>query len=528
MAPGRRGLQWLRLALPASLALGFAPGVGIMGSPEASSSSKGSRDSVSHASAASHQQLPLADAKGPRLSGESGANIEIPVLGGATADFPKDVMKGTFPASSVAHLPLSPPRDGNDQAAEPELAAAQGETDFHNSLVLEYSATARSLGTGGVIRTVRGLSFLAKLLKRLRAHQQLSRYEEEPGQRALARVVRNVQHDRWWKAGGIGKCIREILGHLCPTNTEQPVNLVSGTSQIPVFFHQILTANQHFVDMVVQEQATDKHWIGRMYLQSEGQEQAVDFLENDFVITQLAPAVEPVELFRHSLRFDIPIQLYQFLTTDPYVTAPDGQTFLNAVARRPLIKTRADQVMTKMPACGKGYKARLSLSQQAVRTVANLNCIERVHTNINPASFLVSEKGLVFLGNLYQSVPRGSVLSPTRLVAPGFTPPELANLPAWETAFAEPSQDAWQLGATLFTFWCEKVTSNASGASDFSGCNKKMPQQMKNLILAFTASDPAARLLPEEAAWQHPAMLLPIYHGDTSRYDTDQDDDEYI
>lgn len=524
MAPGRRGLKWLRLALPACLALGFAPFRGIMGGPDASQFNKESRDSVFHALPASDQQLPVADAKGQRLIDESGNNLEVFVLRGTTVDSTEHVMKGTFLASSEAHLPLSSPRDNADHAAKPKRAAVQEKKNSFNNTVLEHSAASRSLR--GLPRHGKNVGFLARLLKRLRAHHQLFRYEEEPGQRALAKVVRSVQKARWWNSGGSARCVHEVLGPLCPKNTEQPVYLVSGSSQIPVFFQQILAANQRFVDMVIKEQYTDKEWLGRMYLQSEGQEQAVDVLENDFAITKLTPPVEPVELFRHTLRFDIPVQLYQFLTTDPYVTAPDGQLFLNAVARRQLIRTRADQVMTKMPICVKGYKARLSLSQQAVRTVANLNCIDRVHTNINPASFLVSEKGLVFLGNLYQSVPTGSVLSPTRTVAPGFTPPELVNVPPSAIVLADPSQDAWQLGATLFTFWCENVTASASGASDFTGCNKKMPQQMKNLILAFTVSDPAARLLPEAAAWQHPAMLLPIYHGDASRFDIDQNDIE--
>ncbi|KAL8452297.1 hypothetical protein Emag_002416 [Eimeria magna] len=172
------------------------------------------------------------------------------------------------------------------------------------------------------------------------------------------------------------------------------------------------------------------------------------------------------------------------------------------------------------------------MSQQAVTAVSNLNCMAIVHTNINPNVFLVSQKGLVFLGGLQQAVTEGSQLPNPLLVEVGFVPPELQQQLTNIATFA---QDAWELGLTLYSFWCGNVPAlesddsfvfpfTDSGALNFESCSSRMPQEMQDLITAFTQADPQNRLLPEKAV-THAAMLLPI-NGDSPTVDTDQDDDD--
>ncbi|CDJ60649.1 Rhoptry kinase family protein ROP23 (incomplete catalytic triad), putative [Eimeria maxima] len=362
-----------------------------------------------------------------------------------------------------------------------------------------------------------------------------TRFTEEPGQRYLAQVL-SKNRTGWWLSNKVSKLV-DILGGVLPQGVDQPALLSNGYETREAVFLAVLQNRERFVDLLVQdqllqeEQPLQRQWIGRMYTEVKGQYSAIQALDRDFTIAKMAPQNQPLASFRHSLRLDIPIDLYEFSGLDTYVQAPDGQVFLNAISRRPLIRATAETVMANAGSSRRAYKALLSLSQQAVRAVANLNCIMMVHTNINPASFLVTEKGLVFLGGLFQATQQGSSLANNykfTLTTPVFLPPELRDNASYYSMQALPSQDAWQLGMTLFTFWCSQLTVDSAGGLNFSNCISCMPAEIKDLIMGLTQIDPNSRLLAENVALKHPAMLLPIYPDIPPQADVNQDDEPYL
>lgn len=360
-------------------------------------------------------------------------------------------------------------------------------------------------------------------------YKKFSKYSEEPGQRYLASLL-SKSRTSWWLSNKVSR-LTDILGGVCSRGVDQPIMLSNGYESKEATFLAVLQNRERFVDLLAQELSNQipVRWIGRMYSELQGQFSAVDSLDRDFAIAKMAPPGEALSSFRHSLRLDIPIDLYEFTGMGTYVQAPDGQVFLNAISRRPLIRATADTVIASCSKGKKGYKALLSMSQQAVRVVANLNCIMMVHTNINPSSFLITEKGLVFLGGLFQAVPQGTYLVQsyqfTGGSSPVFVPPELRDSAAYYSLTAQPSMDSWQLGMTLYTFWCDKISTASAGGLSFTDCRSQMPTEIQDLILGLTQADPTTRLIAENVALTHPAMLLPIYPDIPNQIDTNQDDD---
>ncbi|CDJ47206.1 Rhoptry kinase family protein ROP23 (incomplete catalytic triad), putative [Eimeria brunetti] len=361
-----------------------------------------------------------------------------------------------------------------------------------------------------------------------------ARYTEEPGQRYLAQVI-SKNRTGWWLSNKVSR-LADVLGGVLPQGVDQPVLLANGYETREAMFLAVLQNRERFVDLLVQdqllqEQPVQRQWIGRMYTEVQGGYSGLKALERDFAISKMAPPTESLASFRHSLRLDIPIDLYEISGLSSYVQAPDGQVFLNAISRRPLIRATAETVMGSAGSGKKAYRALLSLSQQAVRTVANLNCLLMVHTNVNPRSFLVTEKGLVFLGGLFQATQQGASLVDNyqySLASPVFIPPELRDNTAYYNATAQPSQDAWQLGMTLFTFWCSQLSVDSSGSFNFNNCLSCMPAEIKDLIMGLTQLDPTSRLIAEKVALNHPAMLLPIYPDVPPQADMNQDDEPYL
>ncbi|KAL8431584.1 hypothetical protein Efla_000630 [Eimeria flavescens] len=358
-------------------------------------------------------------------------------------------------------------------------------------------------------------------------------YEEVRGQTYLAKYAVKLGSVRRKSFGKTRR--RYFLKNLVNPQNGQAYDVVlsNGASTVSARFTQELQSTAAFTDGLAQE--SDSEWIGRFYVQSSEQDAAAT-LEKDFAILNCAPTGESIEGFRHRIRLNVPIQLYTIEGAGPYLQAPDGQFFINAVARRPLIQATAMWLLRcfckKMRGSKKGRKALLSMSQQSVTAVSNLNCMGIVHTNINPNVFLVTQKGLVFLGGLQQAVTEGKQLPQPLFIEEGFVPPEIEQQLTSTATFA---QDAWELGVTLYSFWCGNMTTEESdpafvfpmtdtGAVNFSSCTQKMPEEMQQLITDFTQIDPASRLLPEKAIF-HPAMTLPIT-GDTPTVDTDQDDEE--
>ncbi|CDJ31171.1 LOW QUALITY PROTEIN: Rhoptry kinase family protein ROP23 (incomplete catalytic triad), putative [Eimeria mitis] len=361
-----------------------------------------------------------------------------------------------------------------------------------------------------------------------------AKYTEEPGQRYLAQVI-SKNRNGWWFNNKASR-LADVLGGVLPQGVDQPVLLSNGYETRESKFQLVLQKRERFVDLLVQdqvlqeEQSVQRQWIGRMYTEVQGQFSAIQALDRDFAIAKMAPQNEPLAAFRHSLRLDIPIDLFEITGLGTYVQATDGQVLLNAVSRRPLIRATAETVLANVGNTKKAYRALLSLSQQAVRAVANLNCLFMVHTNINPLSFLVTEKGLVFLGGLFQATQQGSSLADNyqfSLTTPVFIPPELRDNTAYYNSTAQASQDSWQLGMTLFTFWCSRLSVDSSGALSFTECISCIPEEIKDLILGLTQVDPATRLLAENVALSHPAMLLPIYPDVAPQADIYQDDGLY-
>ncbi|KAL8433650.1 hypothetical protein ACSSS7_003748 [Eimeria intestinalis] len=364
-------------------------------------------------------------------------------------------------------------------------------------------------------------------------------YEEVRGQSYLAKYAVKLNSQR--RKSQMGTRLRNFLKGRRNSNNNGAdgingtnVVLSNGVSTVPAQFVSELQATPAFTDALAQEDESE--WIGRFYVENPGYQDASATLEKDFAILNCAPTGESIEAFRHRMRLNVPIQLYTILGAGEYLQAPDGQVFINAVARRPLIQATAMQIVAcfckKLRGSKKGAKALMTMSQQAVTAVSNLNCMGIVHTNVNPNEFLVTQKGLVFLGGLQQAVTEGKQLPDPLTVEVGFVPPELQQQLTNIATFA---QDAWELGLTLFSFWCGNVPAldsddsyvfpfTNSGALDFNSCSQRMPQEMQDLITAFTQPDPQDRLLPEKAV-THPAMLLPI-NGDNPTVDTDQDDDD--
>ncbi|CDI87051.1 Rhoptry kinase family protein ROP23 (incomplete catalytic triad), putative [Eimeria praecox] len=361
------------------------------------------------------------------------------------------------------------------------------------------------------------------------------RFTEEPGQKYLAQLL-SKNRSSWWLSNKVSR-LADVFGGVLTQGVDQAALLSNGYETREAMFLTVLQNRERFVDVLVQDQLLQqqqplqRQWIGRVYSEVEGQFSGIEALDRDFSIAKMAPQNEPLASFRHSLRLDIPVDLYEFSGLSTYVQAPDGQVFLNAISRRPLIRATAETVMANAGTSNKAYRALLSLSQQAVRTVSNLNCLLMVHTNINPMSFLVTEKGLVFLGGIFQAVQQGSSLIDNynfTLTPPVFVPPELRDNAAYYGAVAMPSQDAWQLGMTLFTFWCSQLSVDSGGSLNFANCISCMPPEIKDLILGFTQVDPNTRLLPASVALTHPAMLLPIYPDVPPQADIDQDDEPYL
>ncbi|KAL8452209.1 hypothetical protein Emed_001516 [Eimeria media] len=369
-------------------------------------------------------------------------------------------------------------------------------------------------------------------------------YEEVRGQSYLARYAvklnalrrRSQSGPRLWN---YLKSLRNTDNNNNATNgtngtTGTSVVLSNGVSTVSAQFVSELQATPAFTDALAQEE--ENEWIGRFYVENPPAQDASATLQKDFAILNCAPTGESIETFRHRMRLNIPIQLYTIVGAGDYLQAPDGQVFINAVARRPLIQATAMQLLAcyckKLRGTRNGLRALMSMSQQSVTAVSNLNCMAIVHTNINPNEFLVTQKGLVFLGGLQQAVTEGSQLPDPLLVEAGFVPPEVQQQLTNTATFA---QDAWELGLTLFSYWCGTVPALDSdesfvfpftdaGILDFSSCSARMPQEMQDLIMAFTQIDPQNRLLPEKAV-THAAMLLPI-NGDNPTVDTNQDDDD--
>ncbi|KAL8433649.1 hypothetical protein ACSSS7_003747 [Eimeria intestinalis] len=361
-------------------------------------------------------------------------------------------------------------------------------------------------------------------------------YEEARGQTSLSKLVFKLKVYTW--VAKKVKKLRNFLQSIFPSETEETTILSDGNSTLPVRFTRELQRGTEFIDLLAQED--DRDWVGRFYVDSlrQGASTAMD---KDFAILNCAPADESIESFRHRMRLDIPVEIYTIQRAGNHLRAPDGQIFVNAVARKPLIQASTSQIMKwflkKLKNTKKGKSSLLSMSQQAVTAVSNLNRLSLVHTNVNPDVFLVTQKGLVFLGGLHQAVTEGSQLPQARMAKPGYTPPELRGQ-ARTTTQAAFSQDAWQLGATLFTFWCgmpsnEEVDevvgfpTTGSGVLYFKTCSRFMPNEVKDLIVALTQNNPENRILPEKAQRLHPAMRLAITDGSPPTVDLNQDDDDF-
>ncbi|KAL8452298.1 hypothetical protein Emag_002417 [Eimeria magna] len=361
-------------------------------------------------------------------------------------------------------------------------------------------------------------------------------YEEARGQNNLSKLVFKLKVYQW-----VAKKVKKLcnfLQSIFPSETEETTILSDGNSTLPVHFTRELQSDREFIDLLAQEDNRD--WVGRFYVETPGQGTSTA-MEKDFAVLNCAPPDESIESFRHRMRLDIPVEIYTIQSAENYLRAPDGQVFINAVARRPLIQVSTSQIMKrflkKLKNTKKGKSSLLSMSQQAVTAVSNLNRLSLVHTNISPDVFLVTQKGLVFLGGLHQAVTEGSELPQIRTLKPGFTPPEFRGQ-ATTTTRAAFSQDAWELGATLFSFWCGEPLDDesgeifsfpmtASGTLYFDTCSRFMPNEIKDLIVALTQTNPENRVLPEKAQRLHPAMRLATRDGSPPTVDVDQDDDEF-
>ncbi|KAL8273299.1 hypothetical protein Esti_002800 [Eimeria stiedai] len=361
-------------------------------------------------------------------------------------------------------------------------------------------------------------------------------YEEARGQTNLSKVVFKLKVYAWVTKKV--KKLRNFLQSIFPSQTEDATILSDGNSTLPVHFTRELQRDVEFIDLLAQEDNRD--WVGRFYVETPGQGTSTA-MEKDFAILNCAPPDESIESFRHRMRLDTFVEMYTIQGAGNYLKAPDGQVFINAVARKPLIQVNTSQIMKwflkKLKNTKKGKSSLLSMSQQAVTAVSNLNRLSLVHTNINPDVFLVTQKGLVFLGGLHQAVTEGRELPQTSTAKPGYKPPELRGQ-ARTTARAAFSQDAWQLGATLFAFWCgepldeesDEVFSfpmTDSGTLYFDTCSRFMPDEIKDLVLALTQTNRESRILPEKAERLHPAMRLAMTDGSPPTVDVDQDDDEF-
>lgn len=468
---------------------------------------------------------------GPLVPLESMAGKQDATVGAPSTDTPTSDTSLPTSISPIAH--------GGDEQKELSFGGALSELEEDASLLEGNAAdmpetdTAEMDTAGTSLASIMGglpwetiqyaVSQLGTVVQRASSVTRPSLYsqsQEESGQKYVAKLMNKSRMARWWQQGV--KRVRDILGPICP-DARQTVALVNGQERRDVSFVRLLQTNNEFVDMLIRERGmTD--WVGRLYKEQVGQPQALSVLENDFAVTKMAPADEAIEVFRHRLRLDIPTELYVFENIDAFIQSPDGDVFLNAVSRRPVIRANVEALLPELQRPLKGHKALLSISQQAVRSVANLNTLGKVHTNINPSVFLVTDKGLVFLSGLYQVATEGALLTQQRSYLPGFMPPEFMS-PRKGGIAAYPAQDAWQLGMTLFRFWCGDAPINGNGALSFTDCNSRMPSEMKDLIESFTQLEPISRLLPESAVYQHPAMLLPIIPGPPPRADIDQNDD---
>lgn len=358
-------------------------------------------------------------------------------------------------------------------------------------------------------------------------------YEEVRGQSSLAKLVAKVRMGRWM--GGAVSRLRNVFGNMFSGQSGEPVTISNAKEELEVWVTRELGKTPASVDVLVKEGSCD--WSGRLYIEGSEDQNAMDMIERDFYFLNFALPDESVEAFRHRMRLDIPIELYSIDGLGDYVEGPNGQVFLNVLARRPLIQVNAHQLLfkfaKKMRSSGKGRKALMALSQQAVRVVGNLNCMSTVHTSITPSVFLINERGLVYLSGLQSCVGDGNTLTEVIALPEGFLPPEILQSSGTkqEATFA---MDAWELGATLFTFWCGRVPADQSepfilpqkdGAFDLAACSISTPDEMLDLISALTNGDFSSRLLPEEAAARHPFMSLPIYHDEPSEYDSEFDDE---
>ncbi|KAL8431583.1 hypothetical protein Efla_000629 [Eimeria flavescens] len=404
------------------------------------------------------------------------------------------------------------------------------EPDFLSATKLAYftgpdtfSYRHRRLSSGSLTDSV------SRLTQRLN-----KRYEEARGQNNLAKLVFKIKVYTWLAQKT--KKLRKFLQSLFPSQTDDTTILQDGISTLPVKFTRELLGGGDFMDLLAEE--GDRAWVGRFYLDRPGQD-ASAVMEKDFAILNCAPADESIESFRHRMRLDIPVELYTIETAGSYLKALRGEVFLNAVAKRPLIQATSSQVLKwflkKLRNTKKGKSSLLSMSQQAVTAVSNLNRMSLVHTNINPNVFLITQKGLVFLGGLHQALTAGSQLPATLKIEPGYTPPEL-QAPKRTATRATFEQDAWELGLTLFAFWCGELPKeeageafnfpvDTSGNIDFYNCSVFMPDEIRDLIVALTKSNPDSRLVPEKAERVHPAMFLPTTDGSPPTMDLDQDDD---
>ncbi|KAL8452208.1 hypothetical protein Emed_001515 [Eimeria media] len=403
--------------------------------------------------------------------------------------------------------------------------------------VQTFRRQLRKLSSTSVSDTVG--RFLLRLRPRIAAATRPFVYpinEEARGQTNLSKLVFKLKVYTW--VAKKVKKLRNFLQSIFPSETDETTLLSDGNSTIPVHFTRELHRDKEFIDLLAQEDKRD--WVGRFYVETPGQGTSTA-MEKDFAILNCAPPDESIESFRHRMRLDIPIEIYTIQSAGDYLKAPDGQVFINAVARKPLVQASTSKIMKwflkKLKNTKKGKSSLLSMSQQAVTAVSNLHRLSLVHTNINPDVFLVTQKGLVFLGGLHQAVTEGSVLPQTRAVKPGFTPPELRGQEKTTTRAAF-SQDAWQLGATILTFWCGEPVDDESGevlslpmaesgTVSFDTCSRFTPDEIKDLITSFTQPNPENRLLPEKAQRLHPAMRLPVTDGAPPTVDLDQDDDEF-
>ncbi|KFG29337.1 rhoptry kinase family protein ROP31 [Toxoplasma gondii p89] len=182
----------------------------------------------------------------------------------------------------------------------------------------------------------------------------------------------------------------------------------------------------------------------------------------------------------------------------------------------PIAAGTLEDVVPLLDTTQKSFAARVSATVQMVKVVAGLHRKGLVHGDLKPSNFLVSNSGIVLLGDFSYAYVRGQMSTFPIITWAFFSPENIRMATQFSQVRVELTHDSWMLAFTIYFLWCGRLPwgiaieegdyrkivaildQNTPETLNFHNCNG-IPAGIQQLIRLLLAKDPNRRWTPEKA-----------------------------